>query len=158
MTTTTPTPPVSSPPFSSPPDFRLDDSFCAWSIAPWGFVSWFPLPRARFTVEAARYMGGHVRDAILPRRPPGGRLTVVHSWENVVGYDSAARQAMVDIGRTMKDELGDSYIVLGEGVPPLVRMGVDVASVALRPFGVRLTLGRSFAEVAARIPGLRHSP
>lgn len=133
-----------------------DDGLRVWLTRPWGYVSFFERPRSRLTDRAARFLSGEVRDAVLAVRPAGARLHVVHDWRNVVGYDSAARAHLVDVVRNTQSELGPCAFLLGENAPSIVRMGVDVAAIALRPLGVDVAVVSSLDD--PRLADLRHAP
>ena len=143
--------------FASVCDRSLEpERLLVWVTEPWGYVSFFSRPRSRLTERAARFLSGEVRDTVLAVRPPGARLRVVHDWRNVVGYDSAARARLVDVVRQTQSELGPCSFVLGANVPSIVRMGVDIAGLALRPFGVDVAVVSGLDD--PRLADLHHVP
>jgi hypothetical protein len=149
-----------APLFPAPPALRLpDDSFHWWlTEEPWGVLTWIPGPRGRFTADCVRLLMNDGWPLAMARRPPGQLMTIVHDWRNVMAYESEARSLMVDAARLQRDDIGRVYMLLGESVPPLVMMGIELATLALRPIGTDIRVLRTPEELRAELPRLRVAP
>lgn len=153
-----PTAPTTIPPlFPAPPALTLPDGNFQWWLTaePWGIASRVPGPKGRFTVACANLLSEQGYPLALKHRPPNSpRMTIVHDWRNAVAYDAAARTAMVEAAKVQKDVLGPVYLLLGPQMPPLVMMGIELATLALRPLGMDITVVRDEAELRKHLPHL----
>ena len=157
-TLTTPTTPTTPPLFDTPPALTLPDGGFQWWLTtePWGIASRVPGPRGRFTLACANLLSDVGYPLALKHRPPNSpRMTIVHDWRNVVAYDAAARSAMVEAAKVQKEVLGPVYLLLGPQMPPLVMMGIELATLALRPLGMDITVLRDETALRKHLPNLR---
>jgi hypothetical protein len=118
---------------------------------PWGIAS---VVDGRFTAGCVGLLN-QAYELALPSRPPGGRMHVLHDWRRAVAYESQARTLMVEAAKAQRDVLGTVHILLGDAVPPLVMMGIELALLAVLPIGIDVQLLRTTSELARRVPVLR---
>ena len=144
---------VSSQMLSAPPRLATNDGSCrVWLTAePWGIAS---VVDGRFTAECVGLLN-QAYELALPSRPPGVRMHILHDWRRAVAYESQARTLMVEAAKVQRDVLGTVQILLGDAVPPLVMMGIELALLAVRPVGIDVQLLRTTSELARRVPTLR---
>ncbi len=65
---------------------------------------------------------------------------------------------MVEAAKVQRDVLGTVHILLGNAVPPLVMMGIELALLAVRPIGTDIRVLRTAEELRAELPRLRVTP
>lgn len=96
----------------------------------------------------ARFLSGSVSDAVLALpRLPGQRLLFIHDWHRLEGYTPETRKALTDWGVRIRREVERIVVALPPSGSPIVRMGISVASIALRLAGVHLDLADSVDPV-----------
>jgi len=147
---------VSSQMLSAPPRLATNDGSCrVWLTAePWGIAS---VVDGRFTAECVGLLN-QAYELALPSRPPGVRMHILHDWRRAVAYESQARTLMVEAAKVQRDVLGTVHILLGNAVPPLVMMGIELALLAVRPIGTDIRVLRTAEELRAELPRLRVTP
>jgi hypothetical protein len=69
-----------------------------------------------------------IMSAVAAELAAGERPDVFHDWEQMTGYDSAARVAMTDWYREIRDQVGKVHVLASSR---LVAMGVSVVSLAV---------------------------
>ncbi len=130
---------------------------CWVTAEPWGVVSWVPGPAGRLTEAGVRFLVDQCFPLALKQRPPNARLSIIHDWRNVVGYDAAARAAIIEGAKLRHDIIGDISILVGAQPSPLVMMSIELQTLALQSTGTPITVFRDLTELQQRFPTLRPS-
>jgi hypothetical protein len=134
--------------FEDPPHMVHEPSgFRAWLTVPAGVITQVTT-QVRADEPMARFLSTTVSRAVLDQpRARGERLLFIHDWRRLDGYAPEARKILTDWGIGIRDDIERIVVALRSDTSPLVRMGISVASVALRLAGVQLDLVDSTDDV-----------
>jgi hypothetical protein len=139
-----------SPPrgFERPPHLLHERSgLRAWLTEPAGVLTQVTT-QVRGDLEMARFLSTTVSDAVLALpRERGQRLTFVHEWSRLQGYTPETREMLTEWGIRIRNDVDRIIVALRSDTSAIVRMGISVASIALRIAGVRLKLVDSIDDV-----------
>jgi hypothetical protein len=89
--------------------------------------------------------------AVASELESGRRPDVFHDWEQMIGYDTAARVAMTEWYRTIRDRVGTVHVLASSR---LVAMGVSVVALAVgarvETYGSRTSFERTLLGAKKR--------
>ena len=143
-----------------PPDMRHEASgMRVWFIEPLGILTQVS-EQHRADLEMAQFLSGPVTERLLQLRGDReDKLFFVHEWSAMTGYTKETRSEMTRWGLAMRPLAEEIVVHLGPQASSLVRMGVNVASGALRFAGIRITLADDFESAlqARKVGPLRVS-
>jgi hypothetical protein len=134
--------------FDRPPHLtHAGSGLRAWLTEPPGVLTQVTT-QVRGSVEMARFLSTTVSDAVLALpRERGQRLLFIHEWSRLEGYSPETRELLTDWGIRIRHDVERIVVSLRPETSAIVRMGISVASIALRIAGVNLQLVDSIEPV-----------
>ena len=137
------------------PPHVVDESrgVVAWHTEPWGVVTQLLGPR-HADAHLSRFYIHDLHARVLSLRPdPDTRLSIVHDFSDITGYDRAIRQPVTEWCIARRHEIARAALVL----PPtgrITRMGIQVGASMVRVVGLEFDTVESLGEGVERF-GLR---
>lgn len=129
---------VEPPPFSTAPDFAADNLWAWWVDRP-GMLTFVPARGKLMHKDCLALIKHFSFPRICEKFPNAEKLYFLHHFGNGDGYETQARIAMVEWGKTIPHRInGGAEIQISSTASALVRMGLATAGTALAMTGRRL--------------------
>ncbi len=126
------------PPFFSPPDFESENLWGWWMNRP-GVLTFIPNASPLLHKDAAALAAFFSFPQLCATFPNAEKFYFLHHFGNGRGYESAARVALVEWGKTIPHRVnGGAEVQINSNASALERMGLATASTALALTGRHL--------------------
>jgi hypothetical protein len=104
----------------------------------------------RMDLETASCLTGPIQLAIDVRYTSLGRkVSYVHDWSACQGYDPAARERLLDWGRTGKAMTAQTVIMVSKSASPFVQIALSTGTFVMRTLGMKISVVDALAPVLA---------
>lgn len=129
-----------SRPFKDPPAFEGENLIAWWVNAP-GIYAFVPRKARVLSEDCQRMTDAFCLRNVERQFPGSSKLRFLFNLRNSTGYESEARVAITNWGRSFPSErFGESLNELSESTPAIVRMGVAAGAAALAVLGRKVTV------------------
>ncbi len=142
--------PFDGPPSLTDPSGKLK----VWLTAPAGMVDQLS-DGCTYTAAMAHWLVGPATDAMLALGARTGveRFRFVHDWRGVASYESDARIAVINWGRTLgRGRIERIAILIAPDSGTLFRMAVHAGTTAMAVLGIHCTIEE---DIGAALVGLK---
>jgi hypothetical protein len=103
-------------------------------------------------LETASCLAGPIQAAIDARYTSLGRkVSYVHDWSACQAYDPAARERLLDWGRTGKAMTAQTIIMVSKGASPFVQIALATGTFVMRTLGMKISVVDALEPVVAQL-------
>lgn len=104
----------------------------------------------RMDLSTASCLAGPVQAAIDARYTSKGRkVCYIHDWSSCGGYDVAARERLLEWGRTGSAMTTQTVIMVSKSASPFVQIALTTGSFVMRTLGMKISIVNSLEVVLA---------
>lgn len=149
---------VRRPPGFGEPHLAFESApVVVWFTDPIGMLIQITSP-IHGSADIARFISVTAYERLLELRGASRqRITVVHDYTAITGYDSESRRVLTDWGLRIKNEVERIVVIQPPAKNKMLRMGLGAAASALSMIGLKIDFEDSLILTVGRL-GLRPHP